>query len=1123
MSTAKLVFRNLIYFRRTNLAVLIGVATAVAVLSGALLVGDSVRGSLRQLALSRLGRTDLLVAGPGFFRESVVDEWRSHPRFKSTFVKDCPLIALEAVVTRDENQSRAGGVQVYGVDQRFWDFHGVTVTGPGQSEALISPGLARELGAQPGETLALRMEKPSSIPVESLHGRKDDLGRTIRLTVREVLPAGTLGEFSLRPQQGTVRAVFMPLEKLQKNIEQDGKANVILLATDNSATAVQEAETLVRDCFSLADLGLKTRLLGDPKTISVESDSAVITDSLAGQVKAAASDQSLDAHSYLTYLANTIRVGQKEIPYSLVTAIDPGLIDGLSTEAGDAPPIVLNEWAARDLGARIGDEVTLEYYVWREEGKLDTDSARFRLAGITPIAGLAADRDLAPEYPGITGAESLSDWDPPFPLDLGRVRKVDEDYWDRYRTTPKAFLLLSEGQKLWATRYGKLTSIRLSPRDPRDPDALKSEFGQSLRQTLNPLKMGFTVQDVKSQGLEASRGATDFGAYFGYFSFFLVVSALLLTTLFFKLGIEQRLREIGVYRALGYSIRRVRGIFLREGLVLAVTGSLLGMLGAVAYGALMMFGLRTWWVGAVGTTLLELHVAPLSLAIGGIAGVVTAFVCIWWTVRGLERQTPRSLLTGKLARQVAGAISSSRRFLSAAALGWIFGGAGLLLLAAAAMKAINQVGGFFGAGSMLLLAMLFYWSHWLRRRRHRTISGQGNGPMALLGFRNATTHPGRSVMCMALIAAAAFIIVSVEAFRRGDAPEASDRRSGTGGFALVAESLLPLAHNPDLPEGREELNLTDERMSDVRITRFRLKPGDDASCLNLYQPQNPRVLGVPQSFIASARFAFQSTIEAAAEAERANPWLLLNRQPDAAGGEEIPVIVDANSLTYVLHRKLGDRFEMTADDGRTVPLRIVAALSDSIFQSELLMSEENFLRLFPHQEGYRWFGIDAPPDKVSAVSALLEDRLSDFGFDAVGTAEKLAGYHQVENTYLSTFQTLGGLGLLLGTLGLATVLLRNVLERRQELALMRAVGYRGSHLSWMVFAENVLLLGCGLLTGCVCALLAIAPALIARGGRLSIVSLGLLLLAVFLTGMASSLLAVRAAVHSPVLGSLRAE
>ena len=79
------------------------------------------------------------------------------------------------------------------------------------------------------------------------------------------------------------------------------------------------------------------------------------------------------------------------------------------------------------------------------------------------------------------------------------------------------------------------------------------------------------------------------------------------------------------------------------------------------------------------------------------------------------------------------------------------------------------------------------------------------------------------------------------------------------------------------------------------------------------------------------------------------------------------------------------------------------------------------------------------------MSATIEDALVDFGADATGTAERLAEFHRVENTYLSTFQTLGGLGLLLGTVGLATVLLRNVLERRRELALLGAVGYRRGH------------------------------------------------------------------------------
>ena len=46
-------------------------------------------------------------------------------------------------------------------------------------------------------------------------------------------------------------------------------------------------------------------------------------------------------------------------------------------------------------------------------------------------------RLLAPEYPGISDAPTISDWDPPFPMDLGRIRKVDEDYWNRYRATPK--------------------------------------------------------------------------------------------------------------------------------------------------------------------------------------------------------------------------------------------------------------------------------------------------------------------------------------------------------------------------------------------------------------------------------------------------------------------------------------------------------------------------------------------------------------------------------------------------------------------------------------------------------------------------------------------------------------
>ena len=185
---------------------------------------------------------------------------------------------------------------------------------------------------------------------------------------------------------------------------------------------------------------------------------------------------------------------------------------------------------------------------------------------------------------------------------------------------------------------------------------------------------------------------------------------------------------------------------------------------------------------------------------------------------------------------------------------------------------------------------------------------------------------------------------------------------------------------------------------------------------------------------------------ATTDAERANPWLLLTR---AEADGAVPVIADANSMTYVLHKQLGEEIVIRRGD-RDVRLRFVGALRDSIFQGELLMSQANFVRLFPDQQGYRVLLAEAPAAQASAVATHIDDALADMGADATGTAERLAQFHRVENTYLSTFQALGGLGLLLGTVGLATVLLRNVLERRRELALFGAVGYRSATCSrWL--------------------------------------------------------------------------
>lgn len=1139
MKPGTLLKRNLAYFWRTNLAVILGVAIAVAVLAGALLVGDSVRASLKNIFVSRLGKTDYIISGNGFFREQLAADIKSNDKFSSRFNDACPLIVFNGLVRHDKSGRRAGDVNVYGVDDRFWAFHGVSGVSVDTNDVFASEALARELGSQKGDTLLLTIEKPSAIPTESMHGRKDDTGRTLRLNLREQLSQDRLGDFSVRPQQGPVRAVFVSLSRLQRDLEQQGKANAILISekmpgADNSAST-EMLESAVREVFTLADLGINLRVLEFPKVISFESDSAIISDSLADQVRKTASVSGFRAEGIFSYLANTIRDKESKIPYSLVTAIESNEFDSLigsSTSAAQAqpsssslPPIILNEWAARDLGAQAGDSIELEYYLWKPEGRLATEKAEFELKAVVPIAGFAADKDVVPSYPGITGTENMSDWDPPFPVDLGLIRKQDEDYWHQYRTTPKAFIRLEDGQRLWQSRFGGLTSIRVIPSDVANLNAALDKFASDLRVAIDPLVMGLTVYPARAEGLEASQGATDFGEYFVYFSFFLVISALMLAALFFKLGIEQRLSEIGLLRAIGFPPAKIRSLFLKEGALLSAVGSLVGVGLAIGYGWLMVLGLTTWWVGAIGTSQLKLHISPLSLIYGAVGGIVAAIVCIWWTLRSLSAASPRSLLMGspEVAQKIKGTEKRKQtRSTRGRILALAFGVIGIALIVLASMKTISQVAGFFGAGTSLLVAALFYQSARLRARPSTVIEGSGFWSVSRLGFRNISYKPGRSVLCIALIASATFIIVAVDAFRRDANAVSMDRKSGTGGFSLQAESVLPLISNPNTEEGRESMNLilpSSDSNIDFSFARFRLRPGEDTSCLNLYSPQNPRILAPTNDFIESNRFAFQSSL-ARSDAEKANPWLLLERKEQ---DDAVPVIADANSLTYVLHLGLGDVFTLNRSGASPVRLRVVAALSDSIFQSEFLMSEANFTRTFPDLEGYRFFLIDAPQDRASALSARLEDLLADYGFDVTSTAERLASFHQVENTYLSTFQTLGGLGLVLGTLGLATVLLRNVLERRKELALLRAIGYNSSHFTLMVLAENTLLLLTGLFVGAICALLAIAPALLTRGGNLPGLSLALLLGLVLVSGLVSSFAAVSAALRSPLLPALRAE
>ena len=839
----------------------------------------------------------------------------------------------------------------------------------------------------------------------------------------------------------------------------------------------------------------------------------------------------------LTYLANRI---SKEghavktsggIPYSTVTAIDPArtrleVVRGSSSiQPGD---VLLNEWSAEDLGAKVGDRITLTYFVTGEFGRLEEREATFVLRGVVSSVGEATDPGWVPEYKGVTDTENLSDWEPPFPMDMTAIREKDEIYWDAYRTTPKAFVALEDGLRLWgedAERFGRYTTMRIQP-TPHGADLAESAAAleSALLRSLDASAVGLSFDPVRARMTEAGAGTTDFGGLFIGFSFFLIASAAMLVALLFRLGIERRAGEVGLLLALGFAPRAVAMLLVVEGMFTAVVGGVLGVLGSLGYAWFMLEGLRSWWSDAVNTPFLRLHVSTQSVAIGLTASLLLAIVSMSWSIRGLTGIPTCALLgcAGILPVTKRGSLTVQK---GGAAQRWLAVGGGIVAISVASVSLLSdlmpQTVAFFMSGSALLVACVARFSVHLRgERMEHVIQQTGRGAMVRLGMRNAKRHRGRSVLTTGLIASATFLIVALDAFYVDAGAADGGLNSGSGGFALYAESATPLVYDLNTPGGRESLGVTTAgAFEGVSVFPFRLRSGDDASCVNLYKPTEHRVIGASQAMIRRGGFAFSSSI-AETDAQRSNPWTLLNRAfPDGA----IPIIGDESAVMWQLHLGLGKDLVIQDERGRDVRLRFVALLAGSALQDELIVAESHFVQLFPSIDGHGFLLIEAEQDRAAAVGDLLERELESFGFDVGSTENRLAGYLAVQNTYLSTFQLLGGFGLILGTVGMTAVMLRNVWERRGELALMRAVGFSRMAIGWVVLSENTMLLIVGLFAGVASALVAVGPHILTRPTTIPWASLGMTLGAVFAVGVLAGVVAIIPALRAPLIPALRRE
>ncbi|HVF10989.1 MAG TPA: ABC transporter permease [Abditibacteriaceae bacterium] len=1114
MSAAKLAWRSLRFYWRTHLAVVLGVAVSTAVLVGALAVGDSVRHSLRTMALARLGQVELALAPQNrFFRDQLAADLEAELKTESDVVASS-VLQLRGTAIVNGGAARANHVQVNGVEQRFWNLGSTTsrFTKKTSDEVVVNERLAQQLDLKPGDELLLRVERPSLLARDAPLSTKEDASTALRLTVAAIAGDADFGRFSLQANQIPPYNAFVPLEVLQQATGQPGRANMILMGgsrrkfqgeTATKNLTPDAANAALRKKWQLADANLQLRELPQRKVHELSTERVF----LEPAVTTAAMNVSPGAQGILGYFVNELRVGNRATPYSIVAAVDhPLMPSGMRDDE-----ILINRWTAEDLQAKPGDALTLRYYVLGPMRQLEEKSARFRIRAIVPLAGAWADSGFMPAFPGIAEAENCRDWEPGIDIDLARIRPKDEVYWDRYRGAPKAFMTLRAGQRLWDNRFGNLTAVRY----PSNAIS-RSTIEDGIRQKLTPAASGLYFQPVRQQALAAGEQALDFGQLFLAFSFFLIVAALLLTALLFALGIEQRSAEAGTLLGLGFTPGQVRRLFLQEVLVLVLLGSLIGAGFGTLYTRAVLHGLSTIWRGAVGTSALQYAMQPSSLLTGIVASILAALLTIWIVTRQQFKHSARQLLAGDFSHPYFDTPAPShsrtptrRNLLIALLAGIIAIG---LVATSASVEASRQAPAFFGAGALLLLSALALCYVLLSTNStlpnsHTSITLNG------LGWRNAARRRGRSLATVSLLACASFLIVAVGANRRDPAMGMERRSSGSGGFALFGESTLPVYQDLNSNKGRETFGL--DSLPGVAFVQLRVHEGDDASCLNLNRAQSPRLLGVrPAELHNRHAFSFVRTLQSTA-----SPWLLLQDKTS----DVVPAIGDQSTVVWGLRKSVGDTLAYTDERGKQFKIRLVGILANSILQGSLLISEENLVERFPAASGYRQFLIDAPSSSSTETARALSTALEDVGMELTPTTRRLAAFSAVENTYLSIFQALGGLGLLLGSVGLGLVVLRNALERRSELALLAAVGFTPGSLHRLVFSEHIMLALLGLGCGVAAALVAVLPALRSPGTIIPYASLAMTLSAVVISGGLWTWLATVLALRGPLLDALRNE
>ena len=1086
MNLFKLIFRNIRHYARSWFITLTGVIIGTAILTGALITGDSVKYSLKEIVRMRLGNTSLALSNDRFFRQDLAKELT-----QATGITVIPLLQLNGVITSPGNNKIINQARIIGVDEgfrRLWkktgNENGFEI--PSDGEVVISENVSEKLNVKPGEFIVVKIPKTGFAPGNAPFVAEKSEMTGMRLKVTAIAGESSGGRFSLDNNQAAPFNVFVPLNVLAGKTGVGRFCNGMMSSEGNGNNGnngnnvgnvgnVNKLNNVDNGGVLMAGLG-RTMQMGDAglgiskpaaNVVQVNSGRIFIEDSLVGAVRKLVPG----AKGILTYMVNSISFEDCSTPYSFVVAVDRGVmpVDPIPGQ------IVIIDWLASDLGIRPGDSLKLSYYVMGGNKSLTETSSMFMVRAVVQMLDDKLYSSLMPDFPGMKNTGNCRDWETGTPVNLDKIRDKDEDYWKRFKGTPKAWISLQDGCRIWKNPFGSLTSFRMKD------GPVEQSLTEAVRQ-LNPATLGLTFRPVFAEGLRAAGNSTDFGELFLSLGSLVVIAGLLLSGLLFSLFLRQRFSEMALFRAVGLPNRMIFNIFFAESALVSLTGSLIGVIVAVGYAGLVVTSLNTLWLGAVNTSSLIVHVTPSSLLTGFLSGVALNLLLFFVVLfRNRKKSLPDQYHLPVISRK----ISRKQRIFRIISVSVPVAISLMIILGEIVSGRFFPSTAFMFSGIFMMIGIISGIASFLWGRGHVSLTGTSR--VIDHSLKNLVLRRGSNITVIILLTLGTFTILVTGLNRKQDGEDTLRNDTGTGGFRLWMETTIPLSVDLNTREGKARFGMEDEPLLEhVRFIALSGVSGDDASCLNLNQVANPELLGVPANlFDKRGSFSF---LALAHGIDPKNPWENLEKQ---AGPGCINGYADQTVITWGLRKKIGDTLSYTDEHGKKLQVRLIGGLANSVFQGKVLVSDSLLRMAFPSRARVRINLVATAENTDDTVEGLLESRLRDQGALVVSTSEKLASFDAVENTYLDVFILLGGFGLIIGTAGFAVMLLRNLRDRKTEIGLCKSLGFPASMIRRMLSLESLFILLAGITAGLVPALAATLPSWVSEGGSTLVVPIAI--------------------------------